>query len=127
MHHACGSFNITGFQNDRSSVQAQILTEFRDKIESVPGDNKLYSDAVEVQLKNLEIPISYSAAVAQKQKAEEDIDLAKNQRAEVNQILSLNATSTLKRNPKIELFLVSGPYLCADGASQGTEVCQANR
>eukprot|EP00588_Corethron_pennatum_P010886 CAMPEP_0194266232 /NCGR_PEP_ID=MMETSP0169-20130528/1205_1 /TAXON_ID=218684 /ORGANISM="Corethron pennatum, Strain L29A3" /LENGTH=161 /DNA_ID=CAMNT_0039006865 /DNA_START=570 /DNA_END=1055 /DNA_ORIENTATION=+ len=44
------------------------------------GDMGVYTTAVSLQLLNLDIPNEYRSAVADKQSAEEDIQLAKNQR-----------------------------------------------
>ena len=49
----------------------------------------LYSRAVDLQLRNVELPPAYANAVSEKQSAEEDIELARNQRMQ-----SLTAANT---------------------------------
>jgi hypothetical protein len=53
------------------------------KLEGDPEkeDSKgIYAKAISLQLRNIELPDDYNAAVAKKQNAEEDIALAQNQR-----------------------------------------------
>jgi hypothetical protein len=53
------------------------------KLEGDPEkeDSKgVYATAISLQLRNIELPDDYNAAVAKKQNAEEDIALAQNQR-----------------------------------------------
>lgn len=94
--HACGEKSITQFQNDRLGVQSSILNEFREKIEPSGADLNLFSSAVSVQLRNLEIPVAYSNAVSAKQRAAEEIDLAENQRVQI-----VTEANTLKLNAVI--------------------------
>jgi len=91
VHHGCGEFPIQDFQGKRAAVQARMLEFFKQKIEpsedgSSPG---LYSRAVDLQLRNVQLPTAYASAVSNKQSAEEDIELAKNQRTQ-----SLTAANT---------------------------------
>lgn len=89
-------FTITEFQNNRLGVQSRILDEFRSKIEPSGPDLYLFSTAVSVQLRNLEIPVAYSDAVSAKQRAAEEIQLAENQRVQI-----VTEANTLKLNAVI--------------------------
>ena len=77
-------------------MQTSILDEFREKIEPSGADLNLFSSAVSVQLRNLEIPEAYSNAVSAKQRAAEEIDLAENQRVQI-----VTEANTLKLNAAI--------------------------
>lgn len=91
VHHGCGEFAVQAFQGKRSEVQARMLEFFRLKIEgnATTGAKGLYSRAVDLQLRNIQLPPAYAQAVSSKQSAEEDIELAKNQRTQ-----SLTAANT---------------------------------
>jgi prohibitin 2 len=83
MHHACGDFFISDFQNKRGEIQARMFENLRLKLEGDPDDEEdvgILALAISVQLRNLELPSEYNAAVENKQAAEEDIALAIAQR-----------------------------------------------
>jgi regulator of protease activity HflC (stomatin/prohibitin superfamily) len=84
VHHSCSEFTIAQFQRERGVIQSTMEANLKVKLE---GDNDnddrhigVYARAVSLQLQNVELPAEYSKAVAEKQAAAEDIDLAKNQR-----------------------------------------------
>lgn len=101
IQHTCSMFNITNFQNKRGLIQNTMMENLRLKLEgrqaitnigsndlsdsnnpllSTLTDDGVYSRAISLQLKNVDLPNAYRTAVSEKQSAEEDIALAKNQR-----------------------------------------------
>ncbi|KAL3909145.1 MAG: hypothetical protein SGILL_008204 [Bacillariaceae sp.] len=85
MHHACGDFFISDFQNKRGDIQEQMLQNLRLKLEGDQEEGEttgegVFAVAISVQLKNLKLPDEYNKAVENKQAAEEDIALAIAQR-----------------------------------------------
>lgn len=86
IHHSCSEFNITDFQSLRSKIQDAMFDNLRWKLEgSVDGgitDSGVYAIASSLQLENVALPEAYKDAVSDKQQAEEDIALAKNQRTQ---------------------------------------------
>lgn len=82
IHHSCSEFTITNFQNKRGEIQAVMLDNLRLKLEgnATEGTEGVYAQAISLQLRELRLPSQYSEAVREKQSAEEDIALAKNQR-----------------------------------------------
>lgn len=82
IHHSCSEFTITNFQNKRGEIQEAMLNNLRLKLEGnvTEGVEGVYAQAASLQLRFLGLPNEYSEAVREKQSAEEDIALAKNQR-----------------------------------------------
>lgn len=83
MHHSCGDFFISDFQNKRGEIQSNMLQNLKFKLEGNPDDESdggIYALAISVQLRNLNLPKPYNTAVEEKQAAEEDIALAVAQR-----------------------------------------------
>ena len=84
VHHSCSYFNITNFQNQRGIIQNTMLDNLRIKLEgnstSDDGSTGTYARAVSLQLNNVDLPDEFEVAIQEKQSAEEDIALAKNQR-----------------------------------------------
>jgi regulator of protease activity HflC (stomatin/prohibitin superfamily) len=83
VQHTCADFNVTDFQGLRNVIQDAMLNNLKMKLEgSLDGitDDGVYAYASSLQLKNVELPQPYKDAVSDKQRAEEDIKLAKNQR-----------------------------------------------
>ena len=83
IQHTCSDFTIASFQNQRGTIQSRMLENLRLKLEGDPSDeqdNGVYAVAISVQLRFLQLPAEYQNAVAEKQSAEEDIVLARNQR-----------------------------------------------
>lgn len=85
VQHSCSQFNITNFQTKRNLIQDAMFDNLRVKLE---GSNEtqpphgVYARAISLQLKNLDLPQAYQNAVSEKQSAEEDISLAKNERTQ---------------------------------------------
>lgn len=83
IQHSCSAWNVTDFQSNRALVQETMFENLQKKIE---GDKNtdfsrgVYAIASSLQLKNVDLPFQYQEAVEQKQRAEEDILLAKNER-----------------------------------------------
>jgi Membrane protease subunits, stomatin/prohibitin homologs len=85
VQHTCSEFNITDFQTLRGQIQDAMFENLRLKLEgSLDGitDKGVYAIASSLQLEDIELPAAYKNAVADKQQAEEDIALAKNQRTQ---------------------------------------------
>lgn len=107
IQHTCSEYNVTDFQSKRNAIQDSMFKNLGQKLEgkSIPGTNPtlgsgdgvtsaidpfdddeddvgVFALASSLQLKNVELPSQYKNAVAQKQRAEEDINLAKNQRVQ---------------------------------------------
>jgi len=82
VQHSCSDFKISNFQNQRGIIQARMEENLRWKLEGGEdmNDPGVYALVVALQLQNVDLPSEYSAAVAQKQAAAEDIELARNQR-----------------------------------------------
>lgn len=83
IQHSCSEFNITDYQRKRSVIQNAMFDNVRIKLEGSLTeftDNGVYARVVSLQLKDVAIPPLYTRAVADKKAAEEDINLAKNQR-----------------------------------------------
>jgi len=82
IHHSCSEFKISNFQNKRGEIQSVMEDNLRLKLEGnvTAGTEGVYAQAISLQLRNVELPEEYSQSVRDKQSAEEDIELAKNQR-----------------------------------------------
>ena len=80
VQHTCSNFTISAFQNKRGDIQRLMEDNLRLKVEGEEGRGGVYARAVSLQLRNVELPVEYQGAVAEKQSAEEDIALAQNQR-----------------------------------------------
>lgn len=84
VQHSCSEFNVSNFQNKRGVIQSTMEDNLRLKLEGQEedGSDGVYARAISLQLSNVDLPDEYSAAVAEKQSANEDISLAKNQRTQ---------------------------------------------
>ena len=123
IQHSCSNFTISSFQNKRGDIQRLMEDNLRlklegDKVEEERGvgsvksskeDFGVYARAVSLQLRNIELPKEYQAAVAEKQSAEEDIALAQNQRKQEVTKVRLSLT-------KIAVFLIGADELSFSSA-----------
>lgn len=86
VQHTCSEFNVTDFQSLRTVIQNAMLTNLRIKLEGSETDgitdDGVYALATSLQLRNILLPQKYKDAVSEKQRAEEDIALATNQRTQ---------------------------------------------
>ena len=82
VQHACSEFQTADFQAKRGIIQQSIEDNMRIKFEGDPatGREGIYAKIVSTQLRNVDLPKEYNDAVAAKQSAQQDIDLALNQR-----------------------------------------------
>lgn len=83
IHHSCGNYNISAFQNKRGEIQTNMEDNLRLKLEGDVDSSRqegVYAMVVSLQLQNVELPVEYNDAVQEKQSAEEDISLARNER-----------------------------------------------
>ena len=123
IQHSCSNFTISSFQNKRGDIQRLMEDNLRlklegDKVEEERGggsvksskeDFGVYARAVSLQLRNIELPKEYQAAVAEKQSAEEDIALAQNQRKQEVTKVRLSLT-------KIAVFFLGADELSFSSA-----------
>lgn len=82
VQHSCSAYTISNFQNKRGAIQATMEDNLRLKLEGSSGEGSdgVYARAISLQLRNIDLPELYQAAIAEKQTATEDIVLAQNQR-----------------------------------------------
>jgi regulator of protease activity HflC (stomatin/prohibitin superfamily) len=83
VQHTCSDFNVTDFQSLRAVIQDEMFDNLKIKLEgSLEGitDDGVYALASSLQLRYVDLPSEYREAVSGKQRAEEDIALARNQR-----------------------------------------------
>jgi regulator of protease activity HflC (stomatin/prohibitin superfamily) len=84
IHHACSEFQIVDFQQKRNVLQDRMFENLRIKLEGDGSGSSegVFAKAISLQLNNVELPTEYTAAVAEKQSAEEGIALAKAERTQ---------------------------------------------
>ena len=105
VQHSCSLFNITNFQTKRNLIQDAMFDNLRIKLE---GSNEtepsfgVYARAVSLQLKNVDLPVAYKNAVSEKQSAEEDISLAKNERTQLVTIATTELLTAQEEAIKIK-------------------------
>jgi regulator of protease activity HflC (stomatin/prohibitin superfamily) len=85
VQHACSLYTISNFQNKRGEIQTSMENLLRLKLEGKAGgdgSDGVYAKSISLQLRNVDLPEAYQAAIADKQAATEDIVLAQNQRTQ---------------------------------------------
>ncbi|KAL7555296.1 hypothetical protein ACHAWF_018999 [Thalassiosira exigua] len=84
IHHSCSEFQVSEFQNKRGIIQRTMEGNLRKKLEGneETGEEGVNAVAVSLQLTYVHLPERYNTAVAEKQAAEEDIQLAVAQRTQ---------------------------------------------
>ena len=84
VQHACSEFDIANYQNQRGAIQTAMEDNLRIKLEgpNADGVSGVFARAISLQLRDVFLPAPYKDAVAAKQAAAEDIELAKNQRTQ---------------------------------------------
>lgn len=104
VQHTCSEYETTSYQNQRGIIQLAMENNLREKLEGpeLDGEGGVYARAISLQLRNVFLPQEYKAAVAAKQAAAEDIELAKNQR---NQALTQAQTALLAANEEAQKIL----------------------
>jgi len=85
IQNSCSTYTITSFQSLRNLIQLDMFDELKLKLEgtknaTIENHDGVYAKAIALQLKNVQLPSEYTAAVSDKQSAKEDIILATNQR-----------------------------------------------
>lgn len=82
IQHACADYEISEFQNQRGIIQQAMEDSLRLKLEgkNSTGIDGVYARAISLQLSDVDLPDRYREAISQKQSANEDIQLAVNQR-----------------------------------------------
>lgn len=93
------------FQNKRSEIQERMFKQLKIKLqgsEAEINDEGVYAFANSLQLENVELPLEYKNAIADKQRAQEDIALALNQRS---QELTKANTELLAANEERKIIL----------------------
>ncbi|EIE19402.1 hypothetical protein COCSUDRAFT_58690 [Coccomyxa subellipsoidea C-169] len=109
IHYACAQFNVGQFQSQRIDVQAAT----RQKMQLLVHD-LLRADIMDVQLKNVQPPDAWKGAVASKQKAQQDILLAYNER---DQALA-------KANRDLQLAQQTATILMQEAQTNATVIMQ---
>ena len=84
VQHACSQFDTASYQNQRGKIQLAMEDNLRTKLEGpdLDGITGVYARAISLQLREVFLPAEYKEAVAAKQEAAEDIELAQNQRTQ---------------------------------------------
>merc|ERR1712038_222266 len=93
IQHSCSEYNITNFQSMRGAIQESMLTNLKLKLEGsgtsnesavdiVATEDGVHALAISLQLRDVALPEQYKNAVAEKQSAEEDIILARNEKTQ---------------------------------------------
>lgn len=84
IQHTCSDFSVVDFQKSRSLIQQAMERELSIRLEGPleDGESGVYAIAIALQLRNVEVPEEYWEAVYRKQVAQEDIELARNQRSQ---------------------------------------------
>ncbi|CAB9500914.1 SPFH domain / Band 7 family [Seminavis robusta] len=84
VQHTCSLFETASYQQQRGLIQNAMEENLRIKLEGpdFDGVGGVYARAISLQLKEVTLPDAYKDAVAAKQEAAEDIELAKNQRTQ---------------------------------------------
>ena len=99
VQHSCSLFTVPNFQNQRGVIQRTMLDNLRLKLEGpediLDGSGGVFARAISVQLQTVLVPSEYKDAIAKRQSAEEDINLAINQR---NQEVTKANTELLTAN-----------------------------
>jgi regulator of protease activity HflC (stomatin/prohibitin superfamily) len=82
LQHTCSDYGISDFQNQRGAIQLAMEDSLRLKLEGQNGTgiDGVYAKTISLQLSNVDLPDRYSEAISEKQSANEDIQLAVNQR-----------------------------------------------
>ena len=117
IQHSCSAWNVTDFQTERLSVQESMFSNLQLKLEGDSGHddtgipvatNKtwLFARASSLQLIYVGLPTEYKDAVAEKQREEEDIALAKNERTQS----ITKATTELKAAEKQAQMIMDRAY-----------------
>lgn len=104
IHHSCAEFSVSEFQNKRGGIQSAIMDNLRLKLEGdeTTGEQGVNAVAVSLQLTYIHLPEEYNAAVAEKQKAEEDIALAIAQRKQETTKANTNMLKAKEEARKIK-------------------------
>ncbi|KAL8591337.1 hypothetical protein ACOMHN_052603 [Nucella lapillus] len=74
IHEACSKFNTSQFQAERGNFQTTLSNILKQRFTS------LHAYVTDLQVNNIERPSTYEAAIRSKERAREDIQVAKNER-----------------------------------------------
>ncbi|XP_076458704.1 uncharacterized protein LOC143292375 [Babylonia areolata] len=74
IHEACSKFNTSQFQAERGNFQTTLSTILRERFTA------MHADVTDLQVNNIRRPSQYEAAIRSKERAREDIQVAKNER-----------------------------------------------
>ncbi|XP_076457348.1 uncharacterized protein LOC143291390 [Babylonia areolata] len=73
IHEACSRFNTSQFQAERGNFQTLLSTILKERFTG------LHTDVTDLQVNNIERPSEYEAAIRSKERAREDIQVARNE------------------------------------------------
>lgn len=99
----CSLYNISSFQTQRAQIQSSMFDELKKMLEGNSSANSegLYARAIELQLREVNLPSEYSRAVSDKQSASEDISLAINQRQQALTVAETELQSAIEEAKRI--------------------------
>ncbi|XP_052783863.1 uncharacterized protein LOC128219831 [Mya arenaria] len=97
LHESCSYFNTSQFQAERGKFQERVKEKIIEKY------TKLYADITDLQVSNIERPSEYEDAIRSKERAREDIEVARNERPRLvteamTEFLEANTTSQIIRD-----------------------------
>ncbi|PVD39249.1 hypothetical protein C0Q70_01877 [Pomacea canaliculata] len=95
VHEACSHYNTSQFQSERGNFQSTLSRILRERFD------KLSADITDLQVNNIERPSEYEAAIRSKERAREDIEVAKNERPRL-----LTEANTKKREAESEAQII---------------------
>jgi regulator of protease activity HflC (stomatin/prohibitin superfamily) len=103
VQRTCSQFETVSYQNQRGNIQNTMEESLRDKLEGPEKDGAggVYARAMSLQLRDVNLPTPYKDAVAAKQAAAEDIELARNQRSQATTMAQTALLSAQEEAKKI--------------------------
>ncbi|KAK7113613.1 prohibitin-2-like [Littorina saxatilis] len=95
IHEACSKFNTSQFQAERGNFQTMLSQILRERY------TNMKADVTDLQVNNIERPNDYEAAIRSKERAREDIQVAKNERPRL-----ITEANTTRRNAESEAQII---------------------
>ncbi|KAK7507138.1 hypothetical protein BaRGS_00001073, partial [Batillaria attramentaria] len=95
LHEACSYFNTSQFQAERGNFQSTLQTVLKNRF------LKLFAHITDLQVNNIQRPPEYEAAIRSKERAKEDIQVAKQERPRL-----LTEANTTKREAESEARII---------------------
>lgn len=95
IHEACSKFNTSQFQAERGNFQTTLSNILKERFTS------MHADVTDLQVNNIERPSTYEAAIRSKERAREDIQVAKNERPRL-----ITEANTTRREAESEAKII---------------------